>query len=60
MEKRELNNYTIFNLKFDHALMNDRLNLYLGADNLFDKDYEQSFGVPRPGRMIYGGLRLSY
>jgi vitamin B12 transporter len=32
------------------------LNFYLGADNVFDEDYEESYGFPQAGRFIYGGV----
>jgi outer membrane receptor protein involved in Fe transport len=55
-----LNDYTVVNLKLDKKLINDKLNLYLGVDNLFDEDYEQSLGFPQSGRMIYGGFRFRF
>ena len=58
--KRELNDYTIVNLKLDKKLINDKLDLYLVVDNLFDKDYEQSLGFPQSGRMIYGGVSFRF
>jgi vitamin B12 transporter len=45
--KRELNDYTLMNIKLDQALLNDRLHLYLGVDNLFDKDYEEAYAFPQ-------------
>ena len=58
--KRELNDYTVVNLKLDKTLMNDKLDLYLGADNLLDEDYEQALGFPQSGRMIYGGFKFQF
>ena len=55
--KRKLNDYTVVNLKLSKKLINDKLNLYLGADNILDENYEQSLGFPQAGRMIYGGFR---
>ncbi len=59
-EKAELNNYAIFNLKFDQTLFNGLLDVYVGADNLFDKNYEQSYGYPAAGRIIYGGVAVNF
>jgi outer membrane cobalamin receptor len=59
-EKADLDNYAIVNLKFDQALFNGLLDVYVGADNLFDKNYEQSYGYPAPGRMIYGGVAVNF
>ncbi|HOP47003.1 MAG TPA: TonB-dependent receptor [Desulfobacteraceae bacterium] len=58
--KAKLQNYTLVNIKFDKELMNGKFNLFAGADNLFDKNYEQSYGYPQPGRVIYGGIEFSF
>jgi outer membrane cobalamin receptor len=58
--KAKLDNYAIVNLKFDQALLNGLLDVYVGADNLFDKNYEQSYGFPAAGRIIYGGVAVNF
>ncbi len=58
LERKELNDYTLVGLKLDQALLKNRLNLYLGVDNLFDVDYETSYGFPQAGRFIYGGVTV--
>jgi vitamin B12 transporter len=60
LQKKELNNYTVVNLKVSQSIMKDRLAVYLGANNLMDKNYEQSYGLPQPGRTIYGGLTARF
>ena len=60
LEKGNLNNYALVNIKFDQSLINGLLDLYVGADNLFDKDYEESYGFPRAGRMVYGGVEVHF
>ncbi len=57
--KKSLNDYALVNLKLDQALLKNRVNLYVGVDNLFDQDYEQGYGYPQPGRFIYGGVTVS-
>ncbi|MBE0426151.1 MAG: TonB-dependent receptor [Nitrospirae bacterium] len=59
LEKKKLNDYTLFNLKLNQALLKGRVNLYLGADNIFDEDYEESYGFPQAGRFIYGGVTVN-
>jgi outer membrane cobalamin receptor len=59
VRKRNLDDYTLVNLKLDQAFLNGKLGVYLGADNIFDEDYEQSYGLPQAGRFIYGGITLS-
>jgi outer membrane cobalamin receptor len=58
--KRELNDYGLVSVKIDKALFNDRLKLYLGVDNLLDKDYEESYGFPQAGRTVYGGAKIVF
>jgi vitamin B12 transporter len=59
LEKKSLNDYAVVNVKLDQAFLKGRLNLYLGADNILDKDYEQSYGFPQAGRFIYGGVTVA-
>ena len=58
--KRELNDYALVSIKIDKDLFNDRLNLYLGADNMLDKNYEESFSFPQAGRTVYGGAKIQF
>ena len=54
--KKKLNDYTLVNMKLSQDVLKDALNIYLGADNLMDENYEQSYGLPQAGRSLYGGL----
>jgi len=45
----------VVDFKLDQAFLKKRLHLYLGVDNLFDRDYEEAYGFPRPGRTLYVG-----
>lgn len=58
--KAELDDFTVVSLKLSQKLLVDGLEIYLGADNLFDEDYEQSYGFPQPGRTIYGGIEYRF
>lgn len=60
LEKRDLNNYALVNLKFDQSFLNGLVDVYVGADNLFDKDYEESYGLPMAGRTVYGGVEFHF
>ncbi|MCF8142968.1 MAG: TonB-dependent receptor [Deltaproteobacteria bacterium] len=60
LEKRDLNNYALVNIKFDQTLLNGLLDVFVGADNLFDKDYEESYGFPMAGRTVYGGVEVHF
>ena len=59
-QKRKLNEYTLVHVKVSQTLLQNRLCAYLGADNLFDKSYETSYGLPQPGRFVYGGVRVNF
>ena len=59
-EQAQLDSYTVVNLKLTQQLLDKNLDLYVGADNLFDKDYEQSYGFPQPGRTLYGGVEYRF
>ncbi len=56
VKKAQMTDYTVVNVKLSQRLYKDRLLLYVGADNIFNTDYEQSYGIPRPGRFIFGGV----
>jgi outer membrane cobalamin receptor len=58
--KAKMGDYAVVNFKLSQKLFKDRLNLYIGADNIFNEDYEQSYGIPRPGRYIYGGFEYRF
>lgn len=60
LQKRDLNDYALLNIKFDQTLLNGLLDVYVGADNLFDKDYGESYGFPMAGRTVYGGVQVHF
>ena len=60
LEKAKLGDYTLVSVKVGQRLLKDHLRLYLGADNIFDEDYEESYGVPQAGRFIYGGVEIAF
>lgn len=60
LQKAELQDYMLLNLKLNYNLFNDHTSLYLGADNILDENYQESYGYPQMGRFIYGGIKLRY
>lgn len=56
--KRRLGGYAVVDMKISQPLMADRLSMYLGVNNLLDRNYEQSYGLPQPGRTVYGGVEF--
>jgi outer membrane cobalamin receptor len=60
LEKAKLNDYTVVNFNVDQSCFDGKLRAFLGVDNLFDREYEESYGFPREGRAIRGGLKLRW
>ncbi|MBU1107743.1 MAG: TonB-dependent receptor [Candidatus Riflebacteria bacterium] len=56
-QKASLNEINLTNIRFSKPVRYDSLHVYLGVDNLFDRNYETSYGVPAPGRFWYLGLQ---
>ncbi|OQY01918.1 MAG: hypothetical protein B6I26_02855 [Desulfobacteraceae bacterium 4572_130] len=40
--------------------INKNTNIYISANNIFDKNYEEEYGFPSPGRSIFMGLSYKY
>jgi vitamin B12 transporter len=60
LEKRKLNDYTVVDFKLNQAFLKKRLHIYLCVDNLFDREYEEAYGFPRPGRTLYVGTEYHF
>lgn len=43
-----------------HYMPFKMLQLHLKADNIFDENYEEEVGFPAPGRMITGGITITF
>ncbi|WP_136515994.1 TonB-dependent receptor [Geomonas edaphica] len=56
VQKAKLDDYVLVNVRLSRKVLKDRVELYVGANNLFDRNYETSYGFPQPGRYIYGGF----
>jgi iron complex outermembrane receptor protein len=53
----KLNNFSLFNLRFDYLFLNEFL-IYIRFDNLFDENYVSEYGLPMPGRELIAGLKM--
>ena len=53
----DLDSFTILDLVLRYKL-NQKIEFFLNAKNLFDVDYSESFGYPREGRIITAGFNL--
>ena len=58
--KAKMDDYTIVNCKLDQAFFNGLLHAYVGVDNIFDEDYEESYDFPSEGRFVYAGGKLVF
>lgn len=58
VQKAELDDYALVNVKLSQRLLQTGATLYVGADNVFDGNYETSYGLPKAGRFIYGGVEF--
>ena len=56
----KLDDYNLVDLKLEQRIIKDRLYGYIGATNLFDEDYEESYGFPQTGRTAYAGMKLTF
>ncbi|UPT76856.1 TonB-dependent receptor [Sulfurovum sp. XGS-02] len=52
-------NYTIWNANFSTKIIND-VDLSLHAKNIFDKEYQSSYGYATEGRSIYAKVKYSF
>ncbi len=57
LQQAQLNNYTLLNFKVSKRLAEKNVSLYLGANNLLDRNYETAYGFPQAGRFVYAGLQ---
>lgn len=58
VQKAKLNDYTLVAVKLSRKLLDNRATVYIGVNNLFDVNYETSYGLPQAGRFIYGGFEF--
>ncbi|NJB68727.1 outer membrane cobalamin receptor [Desulfobaculum xiamenense] len=52
--------YSVVNVRVSKGFMDDALEIFAGADNLFDADYEEGYALPRPGRSLYSGVTWNF
>jgi vitamin B12 transporter len=58
MQKAKLSDYTLVNAKLSQRLVNNKITIYVGVDNMLDENYETSYGFPQAGRFVYGGVEF--
>jgi len=52
-------NYTLWNLNFSTEIINN-VDLSLNAKNIFDKEYQSSYGYATEGRSLYAKVKYSF
>jgi outer membrane cobalamin receptor len=61
-DQKRLENYVLTDCRINKKTSFNKgaLDLYLGVNNLFDEDYEQSYGLPQQGQFFYGGANWTF
>ncbi|MEJ2480054.1 MAG: TonB-dependent receptor [Acidihalobacter sp.] len=59
-QQAKLNAYTLVNLKLTQRLFHGRARVFVGANNIFDVNYETSYGFPQQGRFAYVGGTVKF
>ena len=59
-DHRDLDSYELVSAKLSYRLAGDSGQVYVGVDNLFDEDYQTSYGFPQAGRFLYTGFNLNW
>lgn len=58
--KKKLNDYTVVSVKLSQSLWDDRITVYVGADNILDEDYEETCALPQAGQFVYTGMEVRF
>ncbi len=56
----KLESFELVNTRLKYTFAGGQADVYAGVENLFDEDYETSYGFPQPGRFLYTGINLRY
>ena len=59
-DKAKLDDYTVINVKLNQKIADDTVTVYVGVENAFDENYEQSYGYPLAGRFFYTGIEFRF
>ena len=58
--QKRLPEYVVCDVRINKSAANGALDLYFGINNLFDADYAPTYGLPMPGRYMYGGVTWKF
>jgi vitamin B12 transporter len=56
--KAQLPDFTVVDARLRWRAL-DNVEVHVGVNNLFDENYQEEVGLPRPGRFVYGGFKWS-
>lgn len=59
-DRIKLDSFELVNTRLKYTLPSQAADIYVGVENLFDEDYETSYGFPQPGRFLYTGLNIRW
>ncbi len=59
-ERRKLDSFELVNTRLKYTVPNGAADVYVGIENLFDEDYETSYGYPQAGRFLYTGMNIHW
>jgi outer membrane receptor for ferrienterochelin and colicin len=60
IEVGTLDDYQVVDVKLSGTFLDGSTNLYLGARNLFDEEYAESYSLIMPGRRVYAGVEYRF
>ncbi len=60
LAKGKMNDFVLLNVKLSQRFFDNSLTTYVGVNNIFDENYETSYGFPQAGRYIYGGVEFRF
>lgn len=52
--------YFLMNARVQYAFLHKMINVFVQADNVFDKQYSDLLGTPMPGRWFMGGVQFRW
>lgn len=58
--QEKLSDVFVVDFKLNKVAANGAIDLYVGVDNVFDEDYQQSYAYTQPGRTFYGGVTWKF
>ncbi|MBT8489703.1 MAG: TonB-dependent receptor [Deltaproteobacteria bacterium] len=59
LEEREVNGYWLFGARVTQPITQYG-EIYIAANNIFDRNYEQEWGFPGQGRNVFCGITIKY